>query len=330
MKDTRSLYENDYRDFSKKTLKATKYIGSLIGLAVGDALGAPVEFLPRDTFERIEYYRSGGKFNVAPGEYTDDTAMALCLAQSLIDCRGCDQKDQLNKYLRWFEKGYMSATGRSIGCGKTVLRALQRFQLKDCAECGNSRLRRGAGNGSLMRIAPVALYYADAPETAMKMAEKSSYTTHGLKICADACRLYTGLIIGALQGRKKKELLREDYFEILCAFDEKYRYDDEIRTVMQGSYRSKSRNEIKSGGYVVDTLEAALWAFYRTDSFDEGLLLAVNLGFDADTVGAVYGQLAGAYYDYDGIDKKFLEGILGRERIVAIALQLYKERFCEI
>ena len=100
--------------------------GCMLGLAIGDAMGAPVEFMPRDTFEPVSGFRGGGKFNVLPGEYTDDTAIALCLAQSLIDCKGLDQRDNLRKYLAWFEEGYMSATGRSIGCGKTVLRALDR------------------------------------------------------------------------------------------------------------------------------------------------------------------------------------------------------------
>ena len=304
-----------------------KYFGSLLGLAIGDALGAPVEFLPRDTFMPIKEYRKGGKFNVSLGEYTDDTAMALCLAQSLIDCGGTDQKDQLGKYLRWFQEGYMSATGRSIGCGKTILRALQRFVMHDCTECGNSRLTRGAGNGSLMRVAPVALFYASSPKVAMEMAEKSSYTTHGLKICADACRVYTGLIIGALRGVSKEALLSQPYFAHLCDMDSDYKYETAIETVMSGSYKIKSRDEINSGGYVVDTLEAALWAFYNTESFDEGVLLAVNLGDDADTVGAVYGQLAGAYYGMKSIGSIFINGVIHHKKIEEVALNLFVLRY---
>ncbi|MCK4441077.1 MAG: ADP-ribosylglycohydrolase family protein, partial [Sulfurovaceae bacterium] len=177
-----------------------RYKGSMLGLAIGDALGAPVEFTKKDSFEKIVHYRRGGKFNVAIGEYTDDTAMALCLAQSLIDKNGIDQKDQLSKYLKWFEEGYMSANGRSIGCGKVTLRALYRYMSKDCSECGNSRLTKGAGNGSLMRIAPVALFYAHDKKLAMEMAKKSSLTTHGLPICSDASMYMGGLIIGAIEG----------------------------------------------------------------------------------------------------------------------------------
>ena len=307
--------------------KQNRYLGSMLGLAIGDALGAPVEFMPRDTFMPIKEYREGGKFNVSLGEYTDDTAMALCLAQSLIDCKGTDQKDQLERFLRWFQEGYLSATGRSIGCGKTILRALQRFVLRGCTECGNSRLTRGAGNGSLMRVAPVALFYASSPKVAMEMAEKSSYTTHGLKICADACRVYAGLIIGALKGIPKDELLSHAYFKHLCDIDGVYKYETPIETVMRGSYKSKNREEIDSGGYVVATLEAALWAFYNTESFDEGVLLAVNLGDDADTVGAVYGQLAGAYYSMVSIDKTFTNVVIHHKKIEETALNLFEARY---
>ena len=312
------------KDFTEEQ---SKYIGSMLGLAIGDALGAPVEFLPRDSFVPIKEYRTGGKFNVSLGEYTDDTAMALCLAQSLIDCKGVDQKDQLGKYLLWFQDGYMSATGRSIGCGKTILRALHRYMSRDCSECGNSRLSKGAGSGSLMRVAPVVLYYMQSPKIAMQMAEKSSYTTHGLKICADACRVYVGLIIGAVQGMQKEELLSEAYFEWMCDLDRSYKYEDIIHAVMEGGYKKKNRAEISSGGYVADTLEAALWAFYRTDSFDEGVVLAVNLGFDADTVGAVYGQLAGAYYGVEGIGDSFVDGVIGQKKIVDMALRLLILRY---
>ena len=194
-----------------------RYTGSMLGLAIGDALGAPVEFLKRDSFPYIDRYYKGGKFNLAIGEYTDDTAMALCLAQSLIECNGMNQKDQLEKYVKWFKQGYMSATGRSIGCGKQVYKALFKFMATGCEECGNSKFKKGAGNGSLMRIAPVALFYRKYPlKTAMKMTEKSSYTTHGLKICADACRVYSALIIGALNGISKDELLSKDILNILA------------------------------------------------------------------------------------------------------------------
>ena len=305
-------------------MKKIKSIGAMLGLAIGDALGAPVEFKDRGSFELVTSYRSGGKFNLQAGEWTDDTAMALCLANSLIDRQGVNQKDQLQKYLKWFKTGYMSASGKSVGCGKTILQALTRFELYGCSECGNTRLKKGAGNGSLMRIAPIAIYYLDYLKTAMEMAKKSSYTTHGLKICADACMLYVGLIVGAINGVSKDELLSLDYVEKLVKLFPDYKFEKDILRVIFGSYKEKTREEIKSSGYVVHTLESALWAFYNCDNFKDGVLKAVNLGYDADTVGAVYGQLAGAYYGKDGIDKEFINGVMKAEEIEKVAIKLVK------
>jgi len=304
-----------------------RYIGSMLGLAIGDALGAPIEFTKKDSFEPIKYYRRGGKFNVAIGEYTDDTAMALCLAQSIIDKNGTDQKDQLSKYLKWFESGYMSANGRSIGCGKVTLRALYRYMSKDCSECGNSRLTKGAGNGSLMRVAPVALFYAQNIKLAMQMAIKSSLTTHGLSICADASMYLVGLIIGAIEDKSKEELLSIDYANRLFDNIEDYNFHDEVITLAQGEYKHKSRDEIEAKGYVIRTLESALWAFYNSSTFDDGLLLVVNLGDDADTVGAVYGQLAGAYYGVNAIGEPYKNDLMRREFIEELALKLLEAKY---
>ncbi len=305
------------------TLKE-RYLGSMIGLAVGDALGASVEFQARDSFVPIRNYREGGKFNVIIGEYTDDTAMALCLAKSLIEKNGTDQKDQLQKYLLWYESGYLSANSRSIGCGKTILRALQRYLGGNCSECGNIRLKKGACNGSLMRVAPVALFYAKNRSLAMEMAAKSSYTTHGLKICADACMVFTAIIIGAIEGKSKKDLLSSGYAKEIFGALKSCVFDQEIVDVVLGSYKNKIRDEISSSGYVVNTLEAALWAFYNSESFDEGLILSVNLGFDADTVAAVYGQIAGAYYGIDMIGNEFKNNLLNVELIKSVSLDLYE------
>lgn len=297
-------------------------LGTMIGLAVGDALGAPVEFLDRGTFPFITSYRFGGKFHLPAGAYTDDTAMALCLADSLVQCKGTNQTHQLETYLKWLNEGYMSSTGKAVGCGKNTYLALLHFMRTGQSECGNPKMKRRAGNGSLMRIAPVALFYAGDLKEAMNMAEKSSYTTHGLKICADACRIYVGLIIGALEGRPKEELLSKEYFEYLCSFDQNYKYDLLIETVMNGSYKTKTISEISSSGYVIHTLEASLWVFYNSNNFNEGVLMAVNLGNDADTVGAVYGQLAGSYYGIEGIDKSLRDNLCKRETIEVLTGKL--------
>jgi ADP-ribosylglycohydrolase len=170
-----------------------------------------------------------------------------------------------------------------------------------------------------MRLAPVVLYFAQDPELAMRRAADSSRTTHGAATCVDACRYFAGLIIGALQGIPKAELLADHYSPL----PQSPRWTEEIAEIAAGSFRHKQPPAIRGTGYVVRSLEAALWAFYHGESFQEGALLAVNLGDDADTTGAIYGQLAGAYYGWEGIPEQWLNRLLMRERIREMATQLF-------
>ena len=308
-------------------MQKNKAIGSIVGFAIGDALGAPVEFKERGTFEPVEFYRSGGKFNLPAGAYTDDTAMTLCLAQSLLDKNGCDADDQLQKYCSWLNNGYMSATGVSIGCGKQIQRALITYLSTNSTVCtiGNNR---SAGNGSLMRVSPIAIYYMENLNKAMQCAQKSSYTTHKLKICADACIAFTWLLYGFYKGFSKDDILSKEYADYyLFEYDNNYSYDLEIISILQGSYKNKSEDEINSSGYVVHTLEASLWAFYNSNNFKEGLLKAINLGKDSDTIGAIYGSIAGAYYGIDNIDNDLIEGLMHNKKIIEISEQLYDNRY---
>ena len=304
-----------------------KAIGSIVGCAIGDALGAPVEFKERGSFEPVEGYRSGGKFNLPSGAYTDDTAMMLCLAQSLLDKNGCDAHDQLQKYCNWLEDGYMSATGKSVGCGKHTYRALLNYMNKKETVCtiGN---KRSAGNGSLMRIAPIAVFYMDNLNKALECAQISSYTTHKLKVCADACIAFTWLLFGFYKGFDKEDILSKEYANYyLFEFSQNYQYEPEIIEVLQGSYKNKSESEIESSGYVIHSLEAALWAFYNSIGFKEGVLKAVNLGKDSDTIAAIYGTIAGACYGFGNIDKELVEGLMHNKIIIETAVKLYENRF---
>jgi len=304
-------------------------LGSMIGLAIGDALGAPVEFLKRGTFLPITSYRDGGKFNLSKGDYTDDTAMALCLADSLIRCNGTNQIHQLETYLKWLNKGYMSSTGKAVGCGKNIYLSLLKFMKTGKSECGNAKMKKMAGNGSLMRIAPIAIFYKDNIPEAIEAARLSSYTTHGLKICADACAIYTILLVGALKGKSKANMLDKLYVNTLLKnFD--YEFEETIIEIIQGSYKNKTIDSIKSGGYVIDSLDAALWCFYTTENFTNGVLKAVNLGYDSDTVGAIYGMLAGAYYGIEGIDDKLKRDLTNYNLINNITIELIESSNLEI
>lgn len=309
------------RQTGRMTLQE-RYQGSLLGLAVGDALGTALEFKRPGSFPPITEITGGGPFGLPPGYWTDDTSMALCLAESLLACQGFDPADQMNRYVDWWQNGHLSSTGRCFDIGGTVSRSLARY-LEDGDPYSGSSSPRTAGNGSLMRLAPIPLFFLQDPHLALQRAADSSRTTHAAPTCLDACRYYAGLILGALQGLPKSDLLTP-YFSPIADGWASQPLTDEIAEVAAGSFRQRHPPEIQGSGYVVRSLEAALWAFYHSESFAEGALLAVNLGDDADTTGAIYGQLAGAYYGKRGIPESWLESLALRETLEDYATQLYQ------
>ncbi len=299
-----------------------RYRGSLLGLAAGDALGTTLEFRQPGSFAPVEDIVGGGPFGLNPGEWTDDTSMALCLAESLIECRGFDPTDQLRRYVRWYRQGHLSSRGRCFDIGGTTSSALRQFEQTGEAYCGSADTY-SAGNGSIMRLAPVPLFFAGDPREAVARAADSSRTTHGAVEAVNACRYLAALIVGALQGASKEELLSDHYAPAAGLWDEEP-LAPRIAEIAAGSFRRREPPEIRGGGYVVHSLEAALWAFDRSSSFREGALLAVNLGDDADTTGAVFGQLAGAYHGEPGIPREWRDRLAMRELIASMAERLFE------
>jgi ADP-ribosyl-[dinitrogen reductase] hydrolase len=292
----------------------SRYRGCLLGLAVGDALGTALEFSPPGTFTPLADLIGGGPFHLKRGQWTDDTSMALCLATSLIERRGFDPIDQLERYVRWWREGYLSSTGTCFDIGGTVRSALTRF-LQTREPYPGSTDPHMAGNGSIMRLAPVVLYYAQQPEQAIHFSVESSRITHGAAEAIDACRYFASLMLAALNGKSKEEVLRHKNAP----------FAPKIAAIAAGSFKRKQPPEIRGTGYVVDSLEATLWAFYHSRDFREGALLAVNLGDDADTTGAVYGQLAGAFYGEENIPAAWRDTIAQRELIVELAEKLFTQ-----
>ena len=292
------------------------YRGALLGLAAGDALGTTLEFERPGSFEPLGDMIGGGPFGLEPGQWTDDTSMALCLAESLIECGGFDPGDQMRRYLRWYRHGHLSSTDRCFDIGNATRGALQRFERDDNPYAGSTDPET-AGNGSIMRLAPVPLLYANDPVEAVARAADSSRTTHAAETAIDGCRLLAALIVGALTGVRKDELLAPDFWT-------HGRLHPEIAAIARGSFREKEPPEIRGGGYVVHSLEAAIWALDRSSSFEEGALLAVNLGDDADTTGAVYGQLAGALYGEAAIPERWREQLALRGTIELFADSLWE------
>jgi ADP-ribosylglycohydrolase len=297
--------------------------GALLGLAVGDAVGTTLEFRAPGSFEPIEDMVGGGPFDLAPGQWTDDTSMALCLAESLIVCEGFDARDQMERYVLWWKEGHLSSTGSCVDIGDTVSASLARFIQTRDPDSGSTD-EWSAANGSLMRLAPVPVFFHRDMDVAVRMSGESSRTTHALSICVDACRYFGALIVSALSGTSREELLDPD--SPRTAAVRATPMHPAIEEIAEGSFMRRSPPEIRGTGFVVRSLEAALWAFHNSSSFREGCLLAANLGEDADTTAAIYGQLAGAHYGEEGIPDDWLSKLYMRDELVRMATRLAEIR----
>ena len=304
--------------------------GALYGVAVTDALGGPVEFKHRGSFPPVTEFRYNGNFKLPPGAWTDDTSMTLCLAESLVDNGGnFVLHDQIARYIKWYKNGYLSSTGQCFDIGNATRQALgiwaDKFRHTGGTVEVNGRLPGQAridealnreyscGNGSLMRCVPIPLVFHNDREQAEVFAELASIPTHPHPICIEACQLYTRLIVDMLvstAGPTKSSVftsfqgfkLRTE--PMIKAFA-KYESLDFVKQIPD--------SEISSSGFVVHTLDAAFWAFLSTDTFRDGALKVVNLGNDADTVGAVFGGLAGAFYGFDAIPDSWINGLQAKE-----------------
>ena len=293
-----------------------RFLGCLLGLASGDAVGTTVEFKPRGTFTTLTDMIGGGPFNLEAGQWTDDTSMALCLASSLLEQQGFDARDQMARYCRWRSQGYWSSNGRCFDIGNTVSQALRRFEQTQDPVSG-STAANSAGNGSIMRLAPVPMFYSTDITHAEQKAADSSVTTHGAPECVDACRLLARMLVRALAGQSKESVLFGDTDSFVGT--------ENIVAIAGGKYQHKQAQDIRGTGYVVDSLEAALWCFYKTETFEQAILLAANLGDDADTTAAICGQVAGAFYGESGIPAAWLARLTLREEIGQLATQLYEQ-----
>ncbi len=293
---------------------SNRFRGCLLGLASGDAVGTTAEFSERDSIEPLNDMVGGGPFGLYPGQWTDDTSMALCLAVSLVQRDGFDAKDQMERYCRWWREGYLSSTGECFDIGNAVSHALTAFLETKDPFCGSTD-PNSAGNGSLMRLAPVPMFFFPDRQRVMHFCAESSRTTHGAPECLDACRVFGDMLCCALAGNAKETILtRTSPWGIHCP---------SIQAIAEGEYRKKGRSEIKSTGYVVHSLEAALWCFWKTKNFEQAILEAANLGGDADTTAAICGQISGAHYGVVGIPRHWLARLAMRRDITTIADMLH-------
>jgi ADP-ribosyl-[dinitrogen reductase] hydrolase len=268
-------FKNKKEFFMHSHILFNKALGGFWGLALGDALGAQVEFMAPDSFPRVTDMTGGGVFNLGPGQITDDTIMSILSAKSLIECQGFNPIHMMSLFSTW------SSSSECFDIGNTILEAIYAFKRTGLPYQGREEIE-SSGNGSLMRIYPSIVWTLGMNmKQAFKLIWDTSRLTHATSIVREVSMEHTKII--------RKILLTNDQLakeEIL----------DEYELVKNP----------KSTGYVLDTFNCALWAFANSDSFEEGLLKVVNLGGDADTVGSVYGQLAGSYYGADLLPERFL------------------------
>lgn len=300
----------------------SRYAGSLLGLACGDALGTTLEFTSPGSFEPILEIQGGGPFQLPAGYWTDETSMAMCLAESLVERGGFDAADQMQRYVRWWKEGHWSSTGQCFDIGTTTAEALAKF-VETGEPMSGSREPDTAGNGSLMRLAPVVLFYAADASEAIRLAGESSRTTHGARACIDCCRYMAALLAGALAGVSKEELCSPK-FTPQAGLWQREPLHKEVEVVAMGSFRRRNPPYIKGSGFVVRSMEAALWAFFHGRSFEDGALKAVNLGDDADTTGAIYAQLAGAHYGEEAIPERWRKKLYRGVEVRAMAVRLLR------
>ena len=239
--------------------------------------------------------------------------MALCLAVSLLE-RGFDPGDQMERYCRWLEHGYMSSTGRCFDIGTTTRLALKRYRSTGDPFSGTSDPAM-AGNGSIMRLAPIPMFFFPDEQSAIEFSGTSSRTTHGAAECVDAARVLGGMLTRALAGRDKHEVLLGGEADVSSPA---------AAAIVKGAFLEKSESDIRGSGYVIESLEAALWCFARSVTFEDAVLRAVNLGDDADTTAAVCGQVAGAYYGESGIPAHWLERLFMAQEIAHLADRLHE------
>jgi ADP-ribosylglycohydrolase len=295
--------------------------GALIGLAVGDALGAAVEFKSPGSFLTVTGYRSGGPHRLEAGEWTDDTSMALALADSIATA-GWDLNDQASRYVEWWKTGKYSVNGRCSDIGIATSGALANFVANKNARASGDRSDRASGNGSIMRLAPVPIrfgdLYPDKVDELSRLAEESSLPTHASEQCKSACR-YLAMLLAALIHGEAREVVLSPEWKALRQLNDVKPLHSLIGEVAQGTFHKKEPPAIQGSGWVVKSLEASLWAFHDAGTFEDAVLKAVNLGDDADTTGAICGQLAGAYWGESNIPNALRSG-LARMDMLEIAL----------
>lgn len=306
-----------------------KSSNGIIGFAIGDALGVPVEFKSRE--ELIQYpivemigYKS---HNVPKGCWSDDTSMTLATMESIIENKTINTNDIADKFLNWFRNAEYTATGKVFDIGRTTLQALAKYELKlnEASNCGEDN-ELSNGNGSLMRILPLAYYCFSKhlkEDEIIKIVSDVSSITHAHEVSILGCYIYVLFAMELLKGKNLKDTYKVVRKSNYKSFSNNAR--DKYKRILKNDISKYELEEIKSTGYVVDTLEAVIWVLLNTKSYNEAVIGVVNLGDDTDTVGACTGGLAGIYYGVDNIKDNWKNDLLKYNYIMELCSRFDKQ-----
>ena len=305
----------------RKSKYKNKTRGMLVGLATGDALGAPVEFGHNSASIRDNWDGLMQDHRIPKGHYTDDTAMALCLADSLLECGGYNSYDVMVKYLKWGTQGYRDSQNKpATDIGNQTARSIEFFAASPVVPANTQRLD-SAGNGGIMRMAPVVIVsYHEPIDKTMNLARLSSRETHYSHEADAGAEIFGAMLHRALAGDNKQKVVN------VASLTTGEYYNSVLQRVAEAYNKDYEPNLLDLGGYVVDALKIAVWGFLHFDSFEDGMIAVIGLGGDTDTNAAIYGQLAGAYYGLEAIPAKWLDELYMYNEMIELADRLAQER----
>ena len=306
----------------------SKFVDSIIGHAIGDAMGVPTEFCIREKLLQhpVKEMISSDEVGQPAGSWSDDTSMEICTIESFIEHGKFDYSDIMHKWIEWINEGKYTANGDTFDVGRTCLSAIRQFTNGiEPIECG-LKDEMSNGNGSLMRILPIALYsYIKelSDEEIIKLTNEVSSLTHGHNISKLGCYIYVRFVIALLQGKSK-----EDAYTFIQRLD--YSMYDEYSIkkydrILNANIKDFTIDEISSKGYIVDTLECSLWILMNAKNYKEVIISSTNIGNDTDTIGAIAGSMAGIVYGINSIPKSWLNKLLRKDYLIDLALKFEKK-----
>lgn len=298
-----------------------QYLGAIIGHAVGDAMGFPTEFSKREELLKnpvIEMIDSPDVGQPA-GSWSDDTAMEIATIDSFIQKKCFDYKDIMDKWVKWISKSEYTPTGVTFDIGRTCLKAIKKYCNGTAPlQCGSTSINEN-GNGSLMRILPVALYAYSKKldDTSIhKLTNEVSSLTHAHEVSRLGCYIYVQFIICLLKGNTKQEAYKHIQYLDYSAYD---MHSLKLYTrILDEQIEVQRLDQIKSTGYIVDTLESAIWIFMNAKHYKEAIIASTNIGGDTDTIGAIVGSMAGIYYGFDSIPSNWLDKLQRKDYLIEL------------